>query len=186
MKTGMLRKETGFWKRLSFTGNVCKMRKALLKYLEGEGMKCEVIDGDVAFDYDESHFCASFESHEGFVECEISYTCNDDDYEHLEESNKTFLADKINTDMLNHATVLAFGGKFAVRTFFYFTNKETMINLFSMHFEELTDSLDMVTELVNKMIKDNKKWHCRRIGFYSDASDDDRSETKELQVAAKA
>lgn len=56
MRTGRLRKMNGFWKSLSFIGNECKMRNALMEYLQEEGFKCQLEDGIVIFDYNESHY----------------------------------------------------------------------------------------------------------------------------------
>ena len=56
MKTGRLRQMNGFWRSLSFIGNECKMRNALMEYLKEEGLKCQLEDGIVIFDYNESHY----------------------------------------------------------------------------------------------------------------------------------
>ena len=47
----ILSKVTGFWDGLSFVKNIKRMRNALMDYLTGEGVKCEVKDGDVLFCY---------------------------------------------------------------------------------------------------------------------------------------
>ena len=60
MRIANLRKVTGFWKNLTFTGNVCKMRSVLNEYLKGEGLKSEITDGLVLFEFDDSHFNANF------------------------------------------------------------------------------------------------------------------------------
>ncbi len=50
MKTGRLRKATSFWKSLFFMGNICKMRKSMMNYLTEEGLKCDLVDGDIVFE----------------------------------------------------------------------------------------------------------------------------------------
>ena len=51
-----LRKVTGFWKSLFFMGNVCKMRKSLIAYLQEEGLECEVKNGHIQFVYNDNTF----------------------------------------------------------------------------------------------------------------------------------
>ena len=158
---------TSFWKSLFFVGNHCKMRKALMKYLQEEGLKCKLEDGIIIFEFNECNFIAEFNVHEGYVECEISYCCGDEDYEALDIKDKTFIADKVNTDKENHCIVLAYNDNLKLCTSFYFTNKHMMLDLFSSHFDELTDSLETVFEIVCEKIKYHKAHKNQRIGFNS-------------------
>jgi len=186
MKTGRLRKATSFWKSLFFMGNVSKMRKCLMAYLTEEGLKCELVDGDVIFEFNDCHFSTSFVVNDDFSECLISYRCEDEDYEKLDMADKTFMADKVNTDMENHAIVYAFNDSIQVTTSFYFTSKDMMIDLFSKHFEELTESLNEAIDIVCSKMEEQKKVQSRRIGFNTESYKHEDAEPDSNQVAAKA
>lgn len=186
MKTGRLRKATSFWKSLFFMGNICKMRKSMMNYLTEEGLKCELVDGDIVFEFNDCHFCTSFILSNDYTECIISYRCEDDDYEKLDMNDKTFMADKVNTDMENHATVYAFNDSIQVTTSFYFTSENMMIDLFSKHFEELTANIDEAIDIVCAKMEEQKKVQNRRIGFNVDSYKEEEIELDINQVAAKA
>lgn len=186
MKTGRLRKATSFWKSLFFMGNICKMRKSMMNYLTEEGLKCELVDGDIVFEFNDCHFCTSFILSNDYTECIISYRCEDDDYEKLDMNDKTFMADKVNTDMENHATVYAFNDSIQVTTSFYFTSENMMIDLFSKHFEELTANIDEAIDIVCAKMEEQKKVQNRRIGFNVDSYKEEEMELDINQVAAKA
>lgn len=185
VRVGKLRKMTGFWKGLFFMGNQCKMRKALMKYLHEEGLKCKLEDGIVIFEFNECNFIAEFNIHEGYAECEISYCCGDNDYEALDIQDKTFTADKVNTDKENHCIVLAFNDNLKLRTSFYFTNKRMMLDLFSQHFEELTDSLETALDIVCEKIERQKAYKNRRIGFNANSSNPPSNDTENMQALRK-
>ena len=182
MRVGKLRKMTGFWKGLFFMGNQCKMRKALMKFLHEEGLKCKLEDGIVIFEFNECNFIAEFYIHDRYAECEISYCCGDDEYESLDIHDKTFVADKVNTDMENHCIVLAYNDNLKLRTSFYFTNKRMMLDLFSLHFEELTDSLKTVLEIVCEKIERQKAYKNRRIGFNANSNNPFSNEKGTMQA----
>ena len=55
--------------RFSFTGNVDKIRKALLDYFKREGVKCEIKDGSVAFEFDDYVYEVNFVIHDNYAEC---------------------------------------------------------------------------------------------------------------------
>ena len=186
MKTGKLRKVTGFWKSLFFMGNVCKIRKCLMGYLEEEGLKCEFVDGEIIFEYNDCHFTTSFVVNDGFSYCHISYRCDDDDYEKLNMADKAFVADKVNTDMGNQAIVYAFKDNIQVNTSFYFTSKNMMIDLFSKHFEELTENLNEAIHIVCSKVEEQKKVRCRRIGFNTEPYKHEEAEHDLKIVAAQA
>ena len=101
MKTGKLRKVTGFWKSLFFMGNVCKIRKCLMGYLGEEGLKCEFVDGEIIFEYNYCHFTISFVVNDGFSECHISYRCDDDDYEKLNMAREENSCQCIHIQLIN-------------------------------------------------------------------------------------
>lgn len=186
MKIGRLSRATNFWRSFSFVGNTSKMRKALIAYLQDEGLKCDLSDGNVLFEYNDSLFVAAFASEEDYAECTILYRCTDEDYEKLDLADKTFMADKVNTDMENHATVLAYNDSFHVSTSFYFTDRTMMINLFSQHFEELTDSLSEALDIVGSKLDDQRPSQSRSIGFGADAYKPSTAESTDGQAVAKA
>lgn len=186
MKTGRLRKATSFWKSFFFMGNVCKMRNALMSYLQEEGLKCEIADGEIMFKFNDSHFTTVLTSNGEIGECTICFECEDDEYEKLDQKEKTYMADKVNIDMDNHATVFAYSGSFEVKASFYFTNKEMLINLFSAHFEDLTESVGEALSIVKDQIKIQRQTRGRRIGFNTDSCQMNNNAPDEMQVAAKA
>lgn len=157
------------------------MRKALMKYLHEEGLKCKLEDGIVIFEFNECSFIAEFNIQEDYAECIISYCCGDDDYESLDIQDKTFTADKVNIDKENHCVVLAYNDNVRLRTSFYFTNKRMMLDLFSLHFEELTDSLENVLEIVFEKIERHKTHKNRRIGFNAEPNNPPSKDTECVQ-----
>ena len=165
MRIGRLRKMTGFWNGLFFVGNHCKMRKALMKYLHEEGVKCKLEDSIVIFEFNECNFIAEFTIHEGYAECEISYCCGDDEYEALDIQDKTFIADKTNMVKENHCVAVAYNDVLKLHTSFNFTSKRMMIELLSRHFEELTDSIDTAVDFACEKIGHHKTHKNRKIGF---------------------
>lgn len=50
---------TGFFGGLSFTGNINRMRKALVAFLTDEGVKCKVEEGSVVFEYNNGYYFTS-------------------------------------------------------------------------------------------------------------------------------
>lgn len=168
MKIGKLRQVTGFWNNLTFTGNMCRMRSALSNYLSEEGLKSRIEDGLVIFEFDDNHFCASFCIDEGYPECEISYEIEDEEYESLSLQDKTYISDRVNTDMENHCIVYAFNDSIKVTNSFYFTGKKMMLKLFSKHFEEMTESLDLTLHITKSKIKKHNERKRRKIGFTMD------------------
>ena len=129
MKIGRLSRATNFWRSFSFVGNTSKMRKALIAYLQDEGLKCDLSDGNVLFEYNDS---------------------------------------------------------FRVSTSFYFTDRTMMINLFSQHFEELTDSLSEALDIVGSKLDDQRPSQSRSIGFGADAYKPSAAESADGQAVAKA
>lgn len=182
MRIGRLRKVTDLGKSLFFKGNQFKMRKALMRFLHEEGLKCKLEDGVIIFQFNECNFIAEFYIHDGYAECEISYCCGDDEYESLDMQDKTFVADKVNIEMDNHCIVLAYNDELKLRTSFYFTNKRMMLDLFSQHFEELTGSLKTVLEIVCEKIERQKAYKNRRIGFNAEPANPPLNEKVTIQA----
>ncbi len=155
-------------------------------YLEEEGIKCELVDGCIVFEFHDMSFNASFVVNDGYAECTVSYRCQDEDYEKLSMEVKTYMADKVNTDTENHATVWAYNDSFQVSTSFYFTSKRMMIGLFSKHFEELTESLDETIDIVCYKIEEQKKVKKHQIGFHAESEQREDPVSDPNKVAAKA
>lgn len=174
-------KITGFWRKISFIKNPHKMRKALSDFLLDEGLKCTIEDGLCYFEYEDHKYKALFGSHNSYAECVILLQIENDDYNSLELSDKTYIADKANTDLVNHCNVYSFDKSIKVSTSFYFTNKKMMLELFSEHFSEMTETVDLTTEIVNDSIVEHKEKSCRKIGFTTSSSD----LKSEVKVAAK-
>lgn len=186
MKTGKLRRTTSFWRSLFFMGNVCKMRKSLMGFLHEEGLKCKLSDGAILFEFNDCHFAASFSVEQHYGECVICYRCTDEDYERLGIGDKTFIADKVNADMENHVTVLAFDDRIDVVTSFYFTDENMMLDLFAKHFEEMTASIAKTVDIICTKVQEQKNRPSRKIGFDIEAYHQEEPETDNSQVAAKA
>ena len=164
----MLNNVTGFWDRFSFTGNVDKIRKALLDYFKREGVKCEIKDGSVVFEFDDYVYEANFVIHDNYAECVIVFEIIDKVYEDLELDVKTFIADKVNTELENHAIVYAFNDTLKVCSKFYFTSKGMMLNLFVKHFDELNQSISLAVDIIKDKIEANSASEAeqpKQIGF---------------------
>ena len=153
-----------------------------MKYLHEEGLKCKLEDGIVIFEFNECNFIAEFTIHERYAECEISYCCVDDEFEALDISDKTFIADKTNTFKENHCLAVAYNDVLKLRTSFYFTGKRMMLELFSRHFEELTDSIDTAVEIACEKIEHHKTHKNRKIGFNIGSNNSSPKEVESVQA----
>lgn len=159
---------TGLLGGLSFTGNISKLRKAIMGYLASEGIACEIKDGDLLLQFNDSVYTLLFGAGNGYAECAIVYECGADEYVALEQHDKTFLADKVNTELVNHATVYAFNDSFKVTSTFYFTSKSMLIDLFVKHFNELNESVGMALEIICDKTTGNAEEEAekpKKIGF---------------------
>lgn len=158
------------------------MRKALAEYLQEEGLKCDIENGDVVFEFNECKFTAMFSYEEGYAECNIFHKRSNEDYKNMPIDKKTFLADKVNAVLENHTSVVAYDESLLVVTSFYFTSRSMLFGLFSRHFEELTETLCEVCDRLSPMTAKNKP-QSRPIGFCAD-SEESADETDEGQFAA--
>ena len=186
MNIGTLRQANGFWNTLTFTGKMCRMRSALTNHLSEEGLKSRIEDGLVLFEFDDNHFCASFCMDEGYPECEITYEVEDEEYESLSLQDKTYISDKVNTDMENHCIVYTFNDSIKVTTSLYLNGKKMMLKLFSKHFQEITESLDLTLHITKSKIKNYNERKSRKIGFTMDNYVQSEDNTESVQIAAKA
>lgn len=185
MRIGHLRKVTGFCKSLRFTGNVCKMRAALVKYLTEEGIACKIADGVVFFTFDEKTYTAEFRLDDDYPECEIYYEVEDEDYKNFELYDKTYVSAKVNGDMENHCIVYTFNDCMVVSTSYYFNSKQMMLDLFGKHFCDMTESLDLTLKIISKKKKRNEHKE-RRIGFTIDHHKQPEQNSDNIQIVAKA
>ena len=142
---------SGLLSGLSFTGNISKLRKVIMEYFESEGIACEIKDGDLFFQFNDSVYTLLFGIGNEYAECAIVYECAAEEYVNLEQHDKTFLADKVNIELENHATVYAFNDSFKVTSTFYFTSKKMLVDLFIKHFNELNESVRLAFDIIGDM-----------------------------------
>lgn len=180
-----------FW----FAPNVIKLRIALMNYFRQEGIKCKLKDSQVNFDYDKYEFDAEFKVFDGFTECIIESIYEDDDYEKLDVKEKTFIADKVNTEEVNHCVTRAYNNTVEVHTSFYFTNTEMMLTIFCDRLSELVSSLKQLDKVLKDKKDDYKAFKSQRVGFYietddceedEDDDDEESEEDDDFEIAAKA
>lgn len=175
---------SGLLSGLSFTGNISKLRKAIMEFFESEGIACEIKDGDLLLQFNDSVYTLLFGIGNEYAECGIVYECNAEEYVNMEQHDKTFLADKVNTELENHATVYAFNDSFKVTSTFYFTSKKMLVDLFIKHFNELNESVGMALDIVRDKIaeaaEDEKP---KQIGFCVQEST--AVEKEDVKISAK-
>lgn len=180
-------KVTSFWEGLSITSNVKKMRKVLMEYFKEEGIACEVKDGNICFTYRDTVFFVNFMEHDYYAECGIVYECSDEGYSALSEEDKTFIADKVNTDLTNHAVTLAYNDTLKVVTMFYFSSEKMLLELFAKHFDELNEAIGMALDIAADKIgissdeETGDEEKPRKVGFCMP----NEGEANEMRVTAK-
>ena len=166
-----------------FTSNIAKLRKAAMDYFASEGIACEIKDGELLFKFNDSIYTLQLGTGDDYAECAIVYECNAEEYASLDLAEKTFVADKVNTDLYNHATVYAYGDSIKVDSTFYFTSEKMWVELFIKHFKELNASVDMALDIIRDMIADAKEDEKpKRIGFCVQEND---ANNETVQIAAK-
>ena len=131
-----------------FTSNISKLRKAAMDYFASEGIACEIKDGELLFKFNDSIYTLQLGSGDDYAECAIVYECNAEEYTSLDLTDKTFIADKVNTDLYNHATVYAYDDSIKIDSTFYFTSKKMWVELFIKHFKELNESVEMAVDII--------------------------------------
>ena len=131
-----------------FTSNIGKLRKVAMDYFASEGIACEIKDGELIFQFNDSFYTLQLAAGDDYAECGILYACDADEYVSLDLTYKTFIADKVNTDLYNHATVYAYNDSFKIDSTFYFTSKNMWNELFIKHFNELNESVRMAWEII--------------------------------------
>lgn len=150
-----------------FTSNIAKLRKAVMDYFASEGIACEIRDGKLLFWFNDNVYTMVFGVGNEYAECSIVYECDADEYVNFEQHDKTFLADKVNTELENHATVYAFNDTLKVVSTFYFTSKSMLIDLFVKHFNELNESVGMALGIIGDKIAESAEVEDKpkQIGF---------------------
>ena len=180
----ILSKVTGFWDSLSFVKNTKRMRGALMDYLAGEGVKCEVKDGGVLFCYEDHEYEASFVVEGDCAECVISGGVANDTCEALPAKEKAIVADIANGRCGYNTKVCTFDECIAVTNCFCFTSRRMMLQLFVKHLEQLDSSLHLVEHIVDKMAGqcNSPAAPRRQIGFIVQGED---SEGGKLKISAQ-
>lgn len=172
---------TSWWNRLSFTSNVNRMRKAIMSYLANEGVKCEIKDGSIVCEFQESYYSIDFTIHNNFAECRIGYECAGKEYAAMQLSDKTFVADKVNIQLENHAVVYAYTDSFEVRSSFFFSSKAMLLQLFVNHFNELNEAVELALDIIRNTLANNEEEESKkaqRIGFCVQNEETDEGEGK--------
>ena len=131
-----------------FTSNITKLRKVAMEYFASEGIACEIKDGELLFKFNDSIYTLMLGTGDDYAECAIVYECEAEEYVALDITDKTFVADKVNTDLFNHATVYAYSDSLKVDSTFYFTSKKMWVELFIKHFKELNESVEMAMDII--------------------------------------
>ena len=155
-----------FFSGFSFVKNVSKLRKTAIDYFKSEGIKCEVKDGELLFWFKDNVYTLQLCEGDDYAECGIVYECNADEYAALSTEEKTFIADKVNTDLYNHATVYAYNDSIKIDSTFYFTSKKMWVELFIKHFNELNESVQLAFDIIGDMVTSaDEAEKPKKIGF---------------------
>ena len=149
-----------------FTSNIAKLRKAAMEYFASEGIACEIKDGELLFKFNDSIYTLQLGTGDDYAECAIVYECNADEYLSLDPTDKAFVADKVNIDLYNHATVYAYTESFKIDSTFYFTSKKMWIELFIKHFNELNEAVQLAFDIIGDMVTSaDEAEKPKKIGF---------------------
>ena len=155
-----------FFSGFSFVKNVSKLRKTAIDYFKSEGFKCEVKDGELLFWFKDNVYTLQLCEGDDYAECGIVYECSADEYAALSTEEKTFIADKVNTDLYNHATVYAYNDSIKIDSTFYFTSKKMWTELFIKHFNELNEAVAMAMDIICDMVTSaDEAEKPKKIGF---------------------
>ncbi len=167
-----------------FTSNISKLRKAAMDYFASEGIACEIKDGELLIKFNDSIYTLQLGTGDDYAECAIIYECNAEEYASLDITDKTFIADKVNTDLFNHATVYAYNDSIKIDSTFYFTSKKMWVELFVKHFNELNESVRMAMDIISDMIADAEEDEKpKRIGFFM--QEDETANGNDVAAVAK-
>lgn len=183
----MIRKPVGFWKSLFFMNDVRKMRKAIILYLQEEGIECHVDEGDLVFIYNDCSLTVEIEESDDsdYMELTILYTLDDEKYESLALSDKTLIAAQTNNETENHAVAFAYNDNLVIKSSYYFTSKRMLLELFRVHLYDVLETLDKMKELSIKIMERTQP-RKRRIGFFMEPDYKEKHEDAAEQIAAKS
>ena len=175
---------TSYWKSLFFRHNIRKIRKALMEYLSGEGIKSQLVDGGIHVALEENVYRIDFDLEGEYPRCIISYQVANEDYQALQLSQKTFIADKVNTDEERLSTVRAFNDSIGIDTYFYFTNRRMLLILFYKHFTDLKTVVEATMEQAIEAIQEKESK--RPIGFSVAQIEYSKNEETEISASTTA
>jgi len=89
-----------------------------------------------------------------------------EDYETLELYQKTFIADKVNTDGEHLSVVRAYKDSIEVDTSFFFNDKDMLLSLFYDYFCDIKNTVDEMYACLATKVEENEEMKKRRpIGF---------------------
>lgn len=152
----MSKMATSFRKKIFFRSNINKIRKAVIHYLINEGIEAQIKDGIVQITLREHQYEVEFDLENEYPRCDITFEFESEKYENLKLSQKTFIADKINTQENRHSIAKAFKDSIIVDTHFYFTNKKMLLSLFYEYLIDLDDTVNDMDKLTIKKIKEQE------------------------------
>ena len=173
------------WKKLFFKSNISRIRKTIMDYLKAEGTKVELENGLMVVELDECYYCIDFDLDDEYPKCEIGFRIKNEDYEALELSQKTFIADKVNTDEDRHSVVKAFSEEIIIDTHFYFNSKSMLLSLFHDYFVDMKDTVDETMDWLADAIKENKN-HRHPIGFKTPTSSNKKNSEEQPAAQSKS
>lgn len=169
-----------------FTSNITKLRKVAMDYFASEGIACEIKDGELLFKFNDSIYTLQLGTGDDYAECAIVYECNADEYLSLDPTDKAFVADKVNTDLYNHATVYAYTDSIKIDSTFYFTSKKMWVELFIKHFNELNESVRLAFDIIGDMVTSaDEAEKPKKIGFCVPEQDKNENDNDVAVVAKK-
>ena len=119
-----------------------------------------------------------------YPRCIISYQVANEDYQALQLSQKTFIADKVNTDEERLSTVRAFNDSIGIDTYFYFTNQRMLLILFYKHFTDLKTVVEATMEQAIEAIQEKESK--RPIGFSVAQIEYSKNEETEISASTTA
>lgn len=176
-----MNRKVSVWKRMFFKSNIGRIRKAIMDYLQEEGINVSFEDGLLVITLDDYHYSIDFDVDNDYPLCCIIFRLCCPEYKDLELSQKTFIADKINTNENRHSIVKSFTDEIVVDTHFYFNSKSMLLILFHDYFVDLKETVDEMADWLADAIKENK--HQRHpIGFMATATSQEKN--CEVQPAA--
>lgn len=176
-----MNRKVSVWKRMFFKSNIGRIRKAIMDYLQEEGINVSFENGLLIVTLDDCYYNIDFDVDNEYPLCSIIFRLGCAEYKELKISQKTFIADKINTNENHQSIVKSFTDEIVVYTHFYFNDKSMLLILFHNYFVDLKETVDEMIDWLTDVIKENK--HQRRpIGFMATAASKEKN--SEVQPAA--